>query len=141
MSFGGKTILERIDKKNSKLVSTLSFYHNRTLITALPGLIINGASIPRYFWSTIGCPNSGEFIGSAIIHDGLYKSQIMSREAADKLFLVMLRDNGVDIVRAYLMYGALRLFGWYSWNKKTPEEILKNMAFMQINKAEKQYEF
>ena len=81
------------------------------------GFYSDGASIPRYLWSSIGSPFHPQFIPAALYHDYLYFTGCVSREEADKEFYRLLRLNGVGWFRAKAMYNAVRLFGKNSYVK------------------------
>ena len=80
------------------------------------GFECDGASIPRMFWRIIGPPMDCHYIEEAIRHDWLYQHQPISRAAADRAFFVWLDKKGLHI-RRYLIYTAVRLFGWIAWHK------------------------
>lgn len=80
--------------------------------TVPEGFETDGASIPRFLWSTIGSPFMPQFIEAAVLHDYLYKTGHATRAEADELFYLMLRQDGVSWVRAHVMWMAVRAFGW-----------------------------
>ena len=84
----------------------------------------NGASIPRFLWSIIGCPFSPRFRAAAIVHDYLYFIKA-NRKLADQIFKQMLLDAGVSRVKAAAMYRGVRLFGGRAWKKgqKPTQEV------------------
>jgi hypothetical protein len=91
------------------------------IFTVGAGLRVDGASIPRFFWRVIGCPLRGRYAPGAAIHDGFYKSHVVTRRKADQLFLEMLRDLGVGEPKALAMYSAVRIGGGRAWDK-TPQD-------------------
>ena len=48
-------------------------------------------------------------------HDKAYKEGTGTRAEADREFLKCALDRGLNL-KAYVMYAALRLGGWYRWN-------------------------
>ena len=48
----------------------------------------------------------------AVLHDWLYKRSHMLRSSADELFYEAMISRGVNKVKAYSMYLAVRMFGW-----------------------------
>ena len=134
--FKGKTILERIDASTYKLNSRLTYENEKYKVTIKQGLVTDGASIPRIFWSLVGCPTSGKYVGSALIHDGLYCSEIISRKEADELFLDMLKDNGVCTIKRYIMFAAVRIGGYFVWKKHNPGTVEANKAFINVKTFE-----
>lgn len=130
--FKGKTIIQRISKDGYILKSTLHFENENIKVTVKPGLFTNGASIPHMFWSVIGYPLNPKYIGSAIIHDGLYNSHIVSQKEADNLFRDMLEHNGVSIIKRNAMFRALRMFGFISYNRKTEEVQKETLKYITV---------
>ena len=91
------------------------------------GFECDGASIPRAFWRIIGPPMDCHYIEEAIRHDWLYRSQVVSRKVADRAFFVWLDKKGLHI-RRYLIYTAVRLFGWIAWHKNKKGKNEKQFA-------------
>jgi len=131
--FNGNTVIERVNHDTYRLVSTLSFTNSKYVITVKPGVITDGASIPRFAWSLIGCPLSGKYVGSAIIHDALYDSQILSRQEADRIFYDMLLHNGVSKFIAKIIYYSVRLFGSKNYNGVDYYTVQKSLSLVNID--------
>jgi hypothetical protein len=77
------------------------------------GFVTDLASIPRAFWSLLR--PDGEYVYAAIIHDYLYWTQKTSREDADLIFRLAMKDFEVDAATAITIYKAVRLAGGSSW--------------------------
>lgn len=71
------------------------------------------ATIPRPFWAIL--PKWGKYGNAAVIHDWLYWTQTRPRPAADGVLLEAMGVLGVGAVTRYLIYGAVRAFGWLAW--------------------------
>lgn len=134
--FSGTTVLKRLNSKYYQLDSFLSFENSELKITIKPGFVTDGASIPRIFWSLIGCPFSGKYVGSAIIHDGLFKSHVLSEKDTNKLFLEMLKDNKVHLVKRTLMSIAVKIYSKIYFNKAPRLLIEYNSRFVKLEKLE-----
>ena len=132
--FTGKTILERIDASKYKLKSALTFKTEYIEVTVKNGLLTDGASIPRLFWTIIGCPMTGKYVGSALIHDGLYASEAIPRKEADKLFIKMLADNGVGYIKRKLMYAAVRVAGGFVWKKHKAADVEEASKYVVVKR-------
>ena len=87
-----------------------------TVWTAPAGSIVNGASIPRVVWTSVGGPWSGKYRNAAVIHDYLTEERPSSSEVVHRLFLDGMLKNGVSKTRANLMYAAVVTFGG-KWNE------------------------
>lgn len=86
------------------------------------------ASVPFIFWVFI--PPWGKYGKAAVIHDYLYqthseRNQNMwqkmfskERKRADNIFHEAMGILGVAPWRKFLMYWAVRLFGWTAWRNK-----------------------
>ncbi len=75
------------------------------------GSRVNGASIPRAFWSLIGAPFEGKYRNASVLHDVAYDQQNRPWEDADRMFYNAMRCSGVGVVTAKTMYYALRRHG------------------------------
>lgn len=91
--------------------------------SALPGLVSDGATIPRLVWPLIGGPFEGDHRRAAILHDAAYASQDRPRWRADAMFFAAMRCDGEALADSIVMYLAVRLFGWHAWksDKKIKE--------------------
>ena len=109
-------------------------------ITIPKGFRTDGASIPlilRPFFERYG--KSAE---AAVIHDYLYSKfndTGINRELADKIFLFILKENGVSWRVRNMMYKAVRMFGEVFWEKKLKNEGYRNQAVFDRTEAAKQY--
>ena len=75
------------------------------------GVQVDGASIPRVFWTFIGGPFSGAYTEASVIHD--YYCCARSRTAHDthRNFYYGMRANGVVAWKAKFMLWAVSTFG------------------------------
>lgn len=89
--------------------------HGRRLVSLLPGLASDGASVPRLVWFVLGPPIGDRVTPAALIHDGLYAAQPLTRSEADEVFYRAMRSLGVGPVRAWLYWAGVRIGGWWSW--------------------------
>ncbi len=85
------------------------------LYTIPEGFTTDLASIPRIFWSIIAPHELG--IDAPLIHDWLYRNNIGGRAWADYILLHLMRQNKVPYWKRKVVYGAVRAFGWRSWNR------------------------
>lgn len=86
------------------------------------------ASVPRFAWRAIA-PFELSIL-APLLHDYIYdwKGQLpessviphrtYTRYEADRLFLYVMRHEGVKRWRRTLAYLAVRCFGWIYWNRK-----------------------
>lgn len=80
------------------------------------GVVSDGASIPPPAWPIIGHP-MGPYAREAFMHDDAYNRGDIPKEEADELFYeALLLNPNVDDHDAWLMYEAVKEFGWDAWN-------------------------
>lgn len=72
------------------------------------------ASVPKCFHWLLG--SIEDYGKAAVIHDLLYQTQPVSRLEADAVFMGAMMVLGVSAWKRWVMYLALRAFGWVVWN-------------------------
>jgi hypothetical protein len=75
------------------------------------GSVVNGASIPRAFWSLIGGPFSGEFRNASVVHDVACVDRTRPWKQVHQMFYEACRCGGVGAVKAKTMYYAVFHYG------------------------------
>ena len=75
------------------------------------GAVVNGASIPRPFWSLIGGPFAGEFRDASVVHDVACEARDRPWRAVHLMFYEACRCGRVNVVKAKTMYYAVYHFG------------------------------
>jgi hypothetical protein len=75
------------------------------------GAVVNGASIPRAFWSLIGGPFAGEFRNASVVHDVACETRDRPWRAVHRMFYEACRCGGVGAVKAKTMYYAVFHYG------------------------------
>lgn len=83
-------------------------------VTVPRGFVTDLASIPRSLWSIL--PRDGDYAHAAILHDYLYWFQSTSREYADNVFRIAMRDLEVSPSQVSSIYGAVRTLGQSAWD-------------------------
>lgn len=78
------------------------------------GFVTDLASVPRQFWSLLR--PDGSYCFAAIVHDYLYWEQKVSREKADQIFRLCMRDMKVGKITIDAIYAAVRVAGSGSWD-------------------------
>ena len=92
------------------------------IVVAKQGSLIDGASIPCFFWRVIGQP-MGEYAEAAVIHDVLWGKIVPHLSAspiaaadlrwANWIFLDAMRTLGVARWRRWAMWMAVALAAWW----------------------------
>lgn len=75
------------------------------------GSLVNGASIPRFFWRVVGSPMRGRYRFASIPHDVHCDLKRHPSKEVHRMFYRAMRASGVGRVRAWVMWLAVRLFG------------------------------
>ncbi len=114
----GNAKIGHVKKKGDEFVVLEGFRYSdeKYCIFVLGGWVTDGATVPRVFWWLFP-PIAGKYLEAAILHDALYRSQILTRNEADIIFLKALKSLGVNSFKRWTMYLAVRMFGWIFWNR------------------------
>lgn len=128
-SFMEPLIVEALpDGKTWKLTRDLryerGFLGSGDIITVPSGTITDFASVPRIFWTI--CPPFGKYTAAAVVHDFLYSKRgeysrsepALTRKESDAVFLEAMTVLGVPLWKRFIMWRAVRRFGWISYPKK-----------------------
>lgn len=76
------------------------------------GTVINGASIPRTLWSSVGSPYTGDYRRAALVHDAVVGAEGIGRADADTMFYFACLCGGCSALQAKLLYAGVRLGAW-----------------------------
>jgi hypothetical protein len=83
------------------------------------GCKIDGASIPRPLWSSIGSPYTGSYRKASIVHDVACQNidkksvdAIERRKAADRMFYFACLAGGCSLKEAEILYIGVRIGDW-----------------------------
>lgn len=89
------------------------YYETSIGIIKVPkGFKTDYASVPKIFRNIINA--YGKHGRGAVVHDWLYSSKCLlniTREKADKIFLEIMTEWGVSVIKRNLMYRMVRIFG------------------------------
>ncbi|MEP6937271.1 MAG: DUF1353 domain-containing protein [Chthoniobacterales bacterium] len=93
------------------------------------GAKVDGASIPRAFWSFMGGPFEGRYRAASVLHDVAYDDKSRPWQECDRMFYNAMRCSGVSAAEAKTMYYALYRFGrhWkFAARKAEPVAVLSS---------------
>jgi len=79
------------------------------------GFFTDGATVPWPFNGLV--PAWGRHGKAAVLHDWLYRKSNFPRKECDKIFKEAMSVLDVPGYRKEIMYAAVRLFGWFPYNK------------------------
>ena len=101
------------------LLNELRYTDPKSEVWVAPkGSKVNGASIPKAFWSFTGGPFEGKYRNAAVLHDVAYEKQDRPWQEVDLMFYHAMRCSGVGAVKAKTLYYALRRHGRH-WDQPT----------------------
>jgi hypothetical protein len=109
-------IMPFADNKSFMLLDDLQYRIGQTDIEIIVprGFVTDFASVPRMLWS-FGLSPNGRFSKAAVVHDYLYWAQGCTREQADNLMMIAMKESGVGGVHAKLLHWGVRLGGKAAW--------------------------
>jgi hypothetical protein len=110
------------DNRDWVLMVSLSYQigQTSTVIVVPRGFVTDFASIPQAFWS-FGLSAHGRYSKAAIVHDYLYWTQGCSREQADNLLMIAMKESRVDTGQRVTIYEGVRLGGGQPWLNNADE--------------------
>lgn len=87
------------------------------------GTIINGASIPRTLWSSVGSPYTGDYRRAAVVHDAVVGREGVLRPEADTMFYYACLAGGCSLIQGKLLYAGVRLGTWANANQLFTHDV------------------
>ena len=125
--FKGKVIVEWLeqdgDDRLMELKEDFSFTSPTGKHWTVPkGAIIDGASIPKIFWNSIGPPFVGDYRYASVVHDYYCQTKTETWEDTHKVFYEASIASGVSNSKAKLMYAAI-----YGWGPRWKVRIIKGL--------------
>jgi hypothetical protein len=118
------------EDRNMQLLEDFSYTDPDGRIWLAPrGSVINGASIPRPLWSTVGSPYTDCYRRASVVHDVACDSSTISRKDADAMFFHACRAGGCSPSQARILYAGVRLGAWSSSNFTTASMSRKKLLF------------
>lgn len=114
-------------------------FHKGKSITVKRGFETDGASIPNtplIRW-IIGHPFSMPLLPDAIIHDGLYASELLPRNQCDWIFLELMKRSKIGWAKRNAVWSAVRLGGAIVWARHTFDSVQKAREFVTVLKLPK----
>lgn len=101
------------DDRDMRLVDTFWYIDPDGRRWDVPaGTIINGASIPRTLWSSIGSPYTGDYRRASLVHDAAIRASGVARADADSMFYFACLAGGCSLLQAKLLYAGVRIGSW-----------------------------
>jgi len=100
------------NSRNMRLLESVCFIDSEGRPwVARAGSVVDGASIPRFFWRFIGSPFVGKYRRPSVIHDVYCVSKDKPHREVHEMFYEAMLAEGVPKAKARAMYWAVRLGG------------------------------
>ena len=93
----------------------IHFQIDGKVFTVPAGYTSQGFSVPRWMWWIITPTSDKRTLIPAGKHDWTYDNHVVSRSSADRYFRDDLIRHKFPIFLAYIVWLAVRLFGWTHW--------------------------
>jgi hypothetical protein len=104
------------------LVYTIGATSDRIVVPA--GFVTDLASIPSEFWGApLKLTPTGQYSRAAIIHDYLYWSQKCTRDQADRLLVIAMKESNVGGFDAVAIYEGVHLGGERAWRANADAKL------------------
>lgn len=104
-------IFKNIGERQFELTQEFKYQDPMGVLWVVPkGTVVDGASIPRFFWTIIGAPLSGKYLMASVIHDYFFEKKIYNSESVHKVFYDAMITSGVNELKAKIMYFAVLSF-------------------------------
>ena len=117
------------DGRKAELVEPIAYHGTDGVDWPVPSdSMLDGASIPRAFWTLIGGPFEGKYRDASIVHDH-YCDHHHDRTWHDtaRMFYAAMRCSGVGTIKAKIMFYAVYRFG-----PKWPDPLVEGHAAIRL---------
>ena len=84
------------------------------------GFVTDFASIPSGLWS-LGLSPHGQYSRAAVVHDYLYWSQACTRDQADRLLVIAMKESKVGGFDESVVYRGVKFGGQGAWDDNAKE--------------------
>lgn len=97
----------------------------KAILDIRQGFWYDGASKPPILWNIpfCGTPWDADSLPAATVHDFLCKTRFVPRKLADEIFHELLIGNGVNRIKAYTFYRAVRVGAALGAGNPSEEEV------------------
>ncbi|MBK1723844.1 DUF1353 domain-containing protein [Thiocystis violacea] len=131
------------EDRNMLLLEDFSFTDPAGRVWPAPkGETINGASIPRPLWSTVGSPYTDDYRRASVVHDIACNTHGVSRKEADAMFFHACRAGGCSEAQARILYAGVRIGAWASRSLPKRTMAKENILFrlpLEVPTTEEQF--
>lgn len=113
LQFTGRLVAEFLDDgRRVRLLESYTYVDPSGVVWKVPkGTVVDGASIPRAFWTIIGGPFEGKYRNASVVHDFFCVTKDRAWKSVHRMFYEAMLESGVERPRAKVMYYAVYYFG------------------------------
>ena len=131
-SFEGRVVVEWVvgqaPERDMRLVEAFTFIDGTGKRWSVPaGVVINGASIPRAFWTLVGSPYTGNYRRASVVHDHYCVTKSEPWRDVHRMFFNAMVAGGVTETEAKVLYAAVYA-GGPRWKKQITKSAGKEIA-------------
>jgi hypothetical protein len=103
-----------------RLQADMVYSWNGKVVIVPAGFESDGASVPRFLWSSVSPQIDPRTLAAAIAHDYIYRNhpEGWTREMADDMFYDICRSDGLSWWSSQKAYWGIRLFGGSAWREE-----------------------
>jgi len=100
------------DGREMTLIEPFEYIDPEGLSWKVPlGTVVDGASIPQFFWSLIGGPFDGKYRNASVVHDFYCQVRTRPYRKVHQVFRDAMDTSGVSSSKSWLMFEAVNRFG------------------------------
>ncbi len=117
----------RSDDRKMRLLEDFSYVDPNGRIWMAPkDSVVDGASIPRALWTSIGSPYTSDYRRASVVHDVACATSGVPRKDADEMFYFACLAGGCTEMEARLLYAGVRIGAWTlaALPPRTPDQEL-----------------
>ncbi|TIT02674.1 DUF1353 domain-containing protein [Mesorhizobium sp.] len=113
VQFTGRLVAELLDDgRRVRLIEKYTYVDPSGEVWEVPaGTVVDGASIPQFFWGLIGGPFEGKYRKASVMHDYYCDEKTRDWKTVHRMFLDAMLEAGVEQRLAKTMYYAVYFFG------------------------------
>lgn len=137
--FSGRVVVEWVvgqsPERDMRLMEPFTFIDLAGKTWAVPaGITINGASIPRAFWTMVGSPYTGNYRRASVVHDHYCVTKSAGWREVHRMFFHAMVAGGVPELDAKVLYAAVYAGGprWRNIVTKNFEGALETLVVPQL---------
>ena len=114
--------------RGMRMIAPFSFTDARGRSWEVPaGMAVDGATIPRTLWSSVGSPFTGDYRRAAILHDAAIADPQVARIDADAMFYEACVAGGCSVKQAQLLYAGVCIGSWVSLARPEAHQLAEQL--------------